>query len=182
MTHLSIDIFRNITLYRGNVIIFVYRPEQKVIYILKIFRFLYGILERISYIFWVIAGFMIVFMAFITGYGVFMRYVMRSPNPYVYVINCILMLGCVILSLAQTQKLRRHLRVDLFDNYLPRGIFAILQNVIGPLLGLVFCIVLIGFQELGCYRWNISSTNIPFKNIHTHLFWVIGINPNRPNN
>ena len=108
-----------------------------------IYIFLYGILERISYIFWVIAGFMIVFMAFITGYGVFMRYVMRSPNPYVYVINCILMLGCVILSLAQTQKLRRHLRVDLFDNYLPRGIFAILQNVIGPLLGLVFCIVLI---------------------------------------
>ncbi len=78
-------------------------------------------------------------MAFVTGYGVFTRYVLRDPNPYTYEIDSILMLACVVLALAHTQKLRRHLRVDLLDRSLPERFHLVLANVISPLIGLVFC-------------------------------------------
>ena len=91
---------------------------------------------------WYFAGALITLMAFVTGYGVFTRYVLRNPDPYTYEIDSILMLACVIFAIAYTQKLGRHLRIDLLDRTLPDTLRLILLNVIGPTIGLIFCAVL----------------------------------------
>jgi len=81
-------------------------------------------------------------MAFVTGYGVFTRYVLRNPDPYTYEIDSILMLACVVFAIAHTQKLGRHLRIDILDRSIPETLRTLLLNVIGPAIGLVFCAVM----------------------------------------
>jgi len=99
-------------------------------------------LDRVVHFFWYFAGALITLMAFVTGYGVFTRYVLRNPDPYTYEIDSILMLACVIFAIAYTQKLGRHLRIDLLDRSLPDTLRLILLNVIGPAIGFIFCAVL----------------------------------------
>lgn len=99
-------------------------------------------LDRVVRFLWYFAGALITLMAFVTGYGVFTRYVLRNPDPYTYEIDSILMVACVVFAIAHTQKLGRHLRIDLLDRSLPEKLRAILLNVIGPLVGLIFCVVL----------------------------------------
>jgi TRAP-type C4-dicarboxylate transport system permease small subunit len=91
---------------------------------------------------WYFAGALITLMAFVTGYGVFTRYVLRNPDPYTYEIDSILMLACVLFAIAYTQKIGRHLRIDLLDRTLPERSRLILLNIIGPTIGLIFCAVL----------------------------------------
>jgi TRAP-type C4-dicarboxylate transport system permease small subunit len=98
--------------------------------------------DRVVHFFWVFAGALITLMAFVTGYGVFTRYVLRNPDPYTYEIDSILMLACVVFAIAYTQKLGRHLRIDLLDRSLPETYRLVLLNVIGPTIGLIFCAVL----------------------------------------
>jgi TRAP-type C4-dicarboxylate transport system permease small subunit len=99
-------------------------------------------LNHVVHFFWYLAGALITLMAFVTGYGVFTRYVLRNPDPYNYEIDSILMLACVVFAIAYTQKLGRHLRIDLLDRSLPETSRLILLNVIGPSIGLIFCAVL----------------------------------------
>lgn len=108
----------------------------------RIIRLLGRLLDRITRLTWLLAGALIVLMAFVVGYGVFTRYVLRNPDPYTYEITCILMLACVVFTLAHTQRLGRHLRIDLMDRYFPESVRGILQNIVGPIVGLVFCGVL----------------------------------------
>jgi len=108
----------------------------------KVLQVLSSWLDRLVHFFWYFAGALITLMAFVTGYGVFTRYVLRNPDPYTYEIDSILMLACVVFAVAHTQKLGRHLRIDLLDRSIPESLRAILLNVIGPLIGLIFCAVL----------------------------------------
>jgi TRAP-type C4-dicarboxylate transport system permease small subunit len=108
----------------------------------RVIRFLDRLLDHTTRLTWLLAGALIVLMAFVVGYGVFTRYVLRNPDPYTYEITCILMLACVVLSLAHTQRLGRHLRIDLLDRYFPEAVRGILINIVGPIVGLVFCGVL----------------------------------------
>jgi len=98
-------------------------------------------LDRVVHYSWYFAGALITLMAFVTGYGVFTRYVLRNPDPYTYEIDSILMLVCVIFAIAHTQKLGRHLRIDLLDRSLPETLRLFLLNFIGPAIGLTFCAV-----------------------------------------
>lgn len=82
-------------------------------------------------------------MAFVTGYGVVMRYIFRNPDPYAYEITYILMLACVVFSIAHTQRLGRHLRIDILDRYFPEAVRGVLLNIVGPIVGLIFCIPLV---------------------------------------
>ena len=99
-------------------------------------------LDRVTRLFWLTAGALIAVMAFVTGYGVFTRYVLRNPDPYTYEIDSILMVACVLFAIAYTQKLGRHLRIDLLDKYYSATAKEILLEVISPLIGLTFCVVL----------------------------------------
>jgi TRAP-type C4-dicarboxylate transport system permease small subunit len=108
----------------------------------KIIQLLGRLLDRTTRLTWLLAGALIVLMAFVVGYGVFTRYVLRNPDPYTYEITCILMLACVVFSLAHTQRLGRHLRIDLMDRYFPESVRGILQNIVGPIVGLIFCGIL----------------------------------------
>ena len=104
--------------------------------------FIDSIIEKATRLLWIVGGFCIAVMAFIVGYGVVVRYVFRSPDSNVYTITCILMVFCVILSISYTQKQKKHLRLDLLDNILPKALSGLLKNIAGPVLGLLFCIVL----------------------------------------
>jgi TRAP-type C4-dicarboxylate transport system permease small subunit len=107
-----------------------------------VLRVLSSRLDRVVHFFWYLAGALITLMAFVTGYGVFTRYVLRNPDPYTYEIDSILMLACVVFAIAHTQKLGRHLRIDILDRSIPESLRIILLNVIGPAIGLIFCAVL----------------------------------------
>jgi C4-dicarboxylate transporter, DctQ subunit len=98
--------------------------------------------EKVTRFFWYIGGFFIVLMAFVVAYGAIARYVFRSPVALTYDITCILMLSCVALCIPYTQKLGRHLRLDLFDNIFPKAVTEIIVKIVGPLLGLLFIGVL----------------------------------------
>ncbi len=99
-------------------------------------------IERMTRFFWLLGGFCIVIMAFVVGYGAFTRYVFRSPATFTYGLTCILMLACVMFSIPYAQRLGKHLRLDLFDNKIPRAVNDVIKNLFSPLLGLVFCAVL----------------------------------------
>lgn len=98
--------------------------------------------ERVTRFFWYIGGFFVVLMAFVVAYGAVARYIFRSPVALTYDITCMLMFSCVAFSVPYTQKLGKHLRLDLFDNIFPKAVTEFLINIAGPLLGLLFCAVL----------------------------------------
>jgi len=100
------------------------------------------IIERVSSLFAVLSGILIVLMAFTASYGVARRYVFKSPEPYSYELSTIFLLWTFVLALAYLEKLDGHLRVDFFVALLPETIRRFLMNVFGPLIGLVFCSVL----------------------------------------
>jgi TRAP-type C4-dicarboxylate transport system permease small subunit len=101
------------------------------------------LLDRVTRLLWLCAGAMITLMAFTTGYGVVMRYVFRNADPYAYEITYILMLACVVFSIAHTQRLGRHLRIDILDRFFSETVRGIIVNVAGPIVGLVFLVPLV---------------------------------------
>ena len=119
------------------------------------------ILERISNLFAVLSGVLILVMAFTASYGVIRRYIFKSPEPYSYELSTIFLLWTFVLALAYLEKLDGHLRVDFFVVLLPEKIRLFLLNVIGPLLGLVFCWVLTweGIRA-AMYSLEISETSM----------------------
>ncbi|MGD9116687.1 MAG: TRAP transporter small permease [Dehalococcoidia bacterium] len=106
-------------------------------------QFLGSLLDRTTRMSWIFSGALIVLLAFVTGYGVVMRYIFKNPDPYAYEISYIIMLACVMFTIAQTQRLRRHLRIDIFDRYMPEKMRDAIINVISPLVGLIICVPLV---------------------------------------
>jgi C4-dicarboxylate transporter DctQ subunit len=109
----------------------------------KVIQFLGLLLDRITRLSWLFTGALITLMAIITGYGVAMRYLFKNPDPWAYELTYILMLLCVVFSVAHTQRLGRHLRIDIMDRYFPEAVREIILNIIAPIAGLIFCIPLI---------------------------------------
>jgi TRAP-type C4-dicarboxylate transport system permease small subunit len=109
----------------------------------RILKFGDSLLERISRLGWWFSGALIVLMAFVTGYGVVMRYIFKNPDPYAYEISYICMLACVVFSIAYTQKLGRHLRIDILDRFFSEKVRGIIVNVASPVVGLIFCVPLV---------------------------------------
>ena len=98
------------------------------------FKVLDILLERIDRACWQFAGICVLLMSFVITYNVISRYALRSQDPHAYVISCILMLLCVVLAVAYTQRIGQHLRVDLVDRYFPESIKRVLLNFIAPIL------------------------------------------------
>jgi TRAP-type C4-dicarboxylate transport system permease small subunit len=109
----------------------------------KIRRISDQLIERASYFFLVLGGALIVIMALLTSYGVIMRYAFNNPEPYSYEFNMIFLVLCFVLAVPAVDRLGRHIRVDIVPTHLPQGTQDILLNIVGPIIGLVFCIVLV---------------------------------------
>ena len=99
--------------------------------------------DRITYGLLVLAGSFSVLMALSVTYGVIRRYFFRSPDDNVYLIIYLLMLCVAMLSFPQTQRMNRHITVDFVSSRLPPLARGIILNVIGPLMGLVFCGIIV---------------------------------------
>jgi TRAP-type mannitol/chloroaromatic compound transport system permease small subunit len=101
------------------------------------------LLNFVSYVFAIISGALILIMALVDSFGVTMRYVFSEPNAYAYLIVEITMLGCVFFAIARVEKLNRHVTVSFIADHLSKKVQLIFQNIIGPILGLIFCVTII---------------------------------------
>ena len=125
------------------------------------------VIEHVSYAFTILSGILIVLMTFIASYGVVRRYVFKSPEPYSYELSMMFLLWTFVLALAYLEKLDGHIRMDLFVVLLPKKIRDFLLNVIGPLLGFIFCAVLtyegwiVAMYSLGIHEKSMSVWAIP---------------------
>jgi len=109
----------------------------------RVIQFLGSLLDRVTHLLWLFAGALIVLMALVIGYGVVMRYIFRDPSSYAYEITCMLMLGGALLSIAHTQRLGRHLRIDMLDRFFSEKVRGILLNIVSPVLGLFVATLLV---------------------------------------
>ena len=109
----------------------------------KINRISEQIIERASSLFLALGGVLIVLMAFLTSYGVIRRYAFDSPEPYSYEFNMIFLVLCFVLAVPAVDRLCRHIRVDIIPTRLPQRAQDILTNIVAPIIGLVFCVVLV---------------------------------------
>jgi TRAP-type C4-dicarboxylate transport system permease small subunit len=139
----------------------------------KVVHKIASVVERASHYSAVLAGALIVLLAWIVTYSVVKRYVFHAPDPYVYEISAMLLLWCVVLAVPAVEKLDRHIRMDLFVNILPQKVRDISYKVMGPALGLFYCIILVWkgldnafyalkFGEVSSSAWAVPLSPIKF--------------------
>lgn len=134
----------------------------------KVFHAFDSLVDRVSHGFWILSGIFITLMSFVVAYGVVMRYVFRAQDRYSSEITCILMLGCVVFAYAYTQRRGRHIRIDLLDRRFTPTVQGILRNIIGPLAGLTFVVVLFWTSWLdSAYAWKIDQHTTSLFRIST---------------
>jgi TRAP-type C4-dicarboxylate transport system permease small subunit len=100
------------------------------------------LIEDASHLFWVISGILILLMVFTSTYGVIRRYAFNNPEPYSYELSIICLLWCFVFSVAELEKQRRHVRVDMIVGHLPEIAQNIILNIIAPIAGLFICVIL----------------------------------------
>jgi TRAP-type mannitol/chloroaromatic compound transport system permease small subunit len=89
-----------------------------------------------------ISAFMVIIMAVVTTYGVIRRYVFSSPDNNAYLTICVVTLFFAVFSWAEIQRQRKHIVVDYFSNRFSNRMKLALENIVSPILGLLFCGVL----------------------------------------
>ena len=94
--------------------------------------------ERINRGFVVLAGSLIVVMAFLAAYGSIRRYVFNSPEPVSYEFSKMFLLLSFVLALAAVEKQDRFLRCDLLLERFPENVRNAVSNILSPILGIVF--------------------------------------------
>ncbi len=90
-----------------------------------------------------IAGILIAIMGVLTTYGVVARYAFDAPEPYSYELSVIFLLACILLAIPAVQKERRNLRVDVLVGRLSPRAQNVFENIVVPLVGLTFVVVVI---------------------------------------
>jgi TRAP-type mannitol/chloroaromatic compound transport system permease small subunit len=137
-------------------------------------RLFYSILDRITYVLLISCGFLILLMAFVYTYGSIRRYVFISPDAFSYVTVAMLMLLIGIIPLAGVQILRQHISVDFMGGRFPKKVREIIVYLVGPLMGLVFCIALVytSWNE-AMYALHAKQHTIAVASIHTFPFKIL---------
>jgi TRAP-type C4-dicarboxylate transport system permease small subunit len=95
-------------------------------------------IDRVNKGFVVVAGSLIVIMAFLSTYAAIRRYVFNSPEPVSYELSCMFLLLSFVLALTAVERQDRLLRCDLILERFPENGRNIISNIISPILGLVF--------------------------------------------
>ena len=89
-----------------------------------------------------IAGSLVVLMSIITTYAVIRRYIFNSPEAVSYEFSNMFLLFSFVLAVPELERLDRLLRVDIISDRLPDLPNQLVMNVVSPILGLVFCLLL----------------------------------------
>ena len=95
-------------------------------------------IERVNQGFIILAGSMIVIMAFLSTYGSIRRYAFNSPEPVSYEFSKMFLLLSFVLAVAAVERQNRFLRCDLLLERLPENVHNIISNIISPIFGLTF--------------------------------------------
>ena len=103
-------------------------------------------LERASSFCLLFSGVMILLIGVAVSYAATRRYLFDSPEPYSYEMSMILSVACAAFAISAVQWLRRNIRVDFVVNYFPQAVQAILADIVGPILGL-FYVVIVTWQS-----------------------------------
>jgi TRAP-type C4-dicarboxylate transport system permease small subunit len=98
--------------------------------------------ERICFFFLVLAGALTVLMSLLTTYGVIRRYVFHNPEPYSYELVTMFFLFSFVFAVSYVDRGDRHIRVDLISNMMSPNWRNVLLNIISPLLGLTYAVLL----------------------------------------
>ena len=104
----------------------------------KAIRTLDNVVERVAHFSIYIAGIITLLMAFVTTFGVVMRYVFKSPEHFSYEIGILCLISSVSLALAYIQRQGRNLRVDFVSNFFPLKVRGALLNILVPLIALFY--------------------------------------------
>jgi C4-dicarboxylate transporter, DctQ subunit len=112
------------------------------------------------------------FMVLLIVHGVFMRYVLHQPKAYSVELSSFAMMPVIAFALAYTQKVRGHVRVDLFIMYLPTKI----QKILDVLTLAIFLLYAASLMWAG---WELTSMHFS-KHMHSTdarvpLWWVSSI-------
>ena len=100
------------------------------------------IIDKASHIFLVLSGILIVIMMLTASYGVVRRYVFNSPEPYSYELSTMFLLFSFVFAISAVERLDRHIRVDFISSHLSHRWQYIILNIIAPVMGLLFAIML----------------------------------------
>ena len=121
----------------------------------KAIRTLDTVIERVAHFSIYIAGIITLLMAFVTTFGVVMRYVFRSPEHFSYEIGILCLISSVSLALAYIQRQGRNLRVDFVFNFFPSRVQGALLNILVPLVAL-FYVGLLARESWGDALYSLS--------------------------
>jgi TRAP-type C4-dicarboxylate transport system permease small subunit len=95
-------------------------------------------IERINQGFVMLAGSLIVIMAFLATYGSIRRYVFEAPEPVSYEFSKMFLLISFVLAIAAVERQDRFLRCDLLLERCPENARNIIANILSPVLGIIF--------------------------------------------
>lgn len=131
-------------------------------------------LNRVTNALILITGFAIIIMALVYTYGSLKRYVFTAPDPYAYLGVSILMLIVALIPLAGVQMMRQHITVDFLGEHFPKVVREVIKEILGPLMGLVFCaaIVYTSWNE-AMYSLQVSQHTIAAASIPTFPFKIL---------
>ena len=99
------------------------------------------VVDRAGFVCLVASGVMMIVMGLLVTQGVVRRYLFESSEPYSYELTCYLLLACMLLSAVHVTIVGRHIRADLLFNLFPRRLRSVLEGVVIPLSGMLFCTV-----------------------------------------
>jgi TRAP-type mannitol/chloroaromatic compound transport system permease small subunit len=108
----------------------------------KVIKAIDNVLERASYYGLLVSGVLILIMSWLSTYAVARRYLLHNPEPYSYEIGMSMLLACVVFAIAGLQRQGKHLRVDFITNRFSERTQANLNNILVPVLALVFVSIL----------------------------------------
>jgi len=86
----------------------------------------------------VIAGSLVVLMAFASTYGAIRRYAFNSPEPISYEFSCIFLLISFVLAVPALEIQDRFIRCDILIGQFPKNARDIIGGIISPIAGLAF--------------------------------------------
>ena len=117
-----------------------------------------------------IAGLLIVLMAFLAAYGSARRYIFQSPEPVSYELSKMFLLLSFVLAIAAVEMQNRFLRCDLLLERFPGKFRNIVSNILSPVLGIVF---------FGIITWISASDALRAFAIdqHSQSSWPIPLYP-----
>jgi C4-dicarboxylate transporter, DctQ subunit len=108
-----------------------------------------------------ISAIMVILMSFVTTYAVIRRYVFQHADNNAFLAICVITLFFAAFAWAEIQRQKKHIVVDYFSDRYKPTFKEILNNIISPVFGLVFCVVLLWKNISGAlFSMDIGETTL----------------------